>query len=249
MSAASLPHLPAIVRGKVGHARHGRIAHRFAHSTYLWLIDLDDVPRSLLGRELFRATDHLGDPDASLKQNVLRFLECQGRDSAEVARVVTLTAPRTAGYVFNPLTVHWCLDATGAPVWIVAEVHNTYGERHAYVVDSALLRDGPAQVDKQFYVSPFYEVAGRYRMRFRLRGDDVAISIALHDDGADTAKFHAAFRGTPQRARVRRRVVTAARLPLVSIRTQALIRMHGIWLWLRRVPVVARSPHRPPVGV
>ncbi|GAB3306016.1 DUF1365 family protein [Epidermidibacterium keratini] len=249
MSLASTPHLPALVRGTVGHARHGAVAHKFAHSTYLWLIDLDDVPRSLLGRELFRAADHLGDPGASLKENVLRFLTFQGRETDEVQRVVTLTAPRTAGYVFNPLTVHWCLAADGQPVWIVAEVHNTYGERHAYVIDPAELRDGPAEVGKQFYVSPFYEVAGRYRMRFRLRADDVAISIALHDDGADEAKFHAAFRGTPTRARVSRRLLTAARLPLVSIRTQALIRVHGVWLWLRRLPVISRAPHRPPAGV
>ena len=50
-----------------------------------------------------------------------------------------LTHARVLGYVFNPLTVFWCHDPAGAPVCVVAEVHNTYGERHRY-----LLRPGRA---------------------------------------------------------------------------------------------------------
>ena len=57
---------------------------------------------------------------------------------------------------------------------VVAEVHNTYGERHAY-----LLRTddrGRAEAAKEFYVSPFYPVDGGYRMSLpepgpRLRAD------------------------------------------------------------------------------
>ena len=69
-----------------------------------------------------------------------------------------------ASYVFNPLSTHWCYRADGSLACIVAEVHNTYGQRHAYVLrpDEA----GRAQADKEFYVSPFFEVDGRYLMRF-----------------------------------------------------------------------------------
>ena len=48
-------------------------------------------------------------------------------------------------------------------------MHNTYGERHAY-----LLRPddgGRAATDKEFYVSPFNDVEGRYAIRFHLPTD------------------------------------------------------------------------------
>ena len=60
------------------------------------------------------------------------FLEERG---IAASRVVMLTGARTLGYVFNPITVFWCFDETGAQCAVVAEVHNTYGGRHAYVLE------------------------------------------------------------------------------------------------------------------
>ena len=37
------------------------------------------------------------------------------------------------GYVFNPLSIFWCHDAR-ALRHVIAEVHNTYGGRHAYLL-------------------------------------------------------------------------------------------------------------------
>ena len=80
--------------------------------------------------------------------------------------------PGRASYVFNPLSTHWCYRADGSLACLVAEVHNTYGERHAYLLrpDDA----GRAEADKEFYVSPFFEVAGRYLMRFSRPGPPAA---------------------------------------------------------------------------
>jgi DUF1365 family protein len=39
------------------------------------------------------------------------------------------------------------------------------------------------------------------------------------------------------------------RNPLPSQRVSALIRWHGIRLWLRRLPVVKRPPHSVPEGL
>ena len=66
--------------------------------------------------------------------------------------------------MFNPLSVHWCYRADQSLACIVAEVHNTYGGRHAYLLHPD--ERGRAQAGKEFYVSPFLEVSGRYRMRF-----------------------------------------------------------------------------------
>ena len=97
-----------------------------------------------------------------------------------------LANARVLGHVFDPLSVFWCYDSDGVLVCVVAEVHNTYGERHAYLLhpDEA----GTAVTDKDFYVSPFFDVSGTYELRFTLRPDLVATTVMLrrHDAVAFT---------------------------------------------------------------
>ena len=61
------------------------------------------------------------------------------------------------------------------------------------------------------------------------------IAITLHTD--DGATFSASLSG-------RRTTVSATRAAPAAIRGAALIRMHGVWLWLRRLPVHPRPDHR-----
>ena len=73
-----------------------------------------------------------------------------------------LAQARVVGYVFNPLTVYWWHHADGPLACVVAEVHNTYRQRHAYLLRTD--DHGRMRAPKQFYVSPFYPVDGGYRM-------------------------------------------------------------------------------------
>ena len=81
----------------------------------------------------FRARDHLGDPRASIRANLDRFLAARGVDLGG-GRVTMLAHARVLGYVFNPLTVYWCHRPDGTLACVVAEVHNTYRQRHAYLL-------------------------------------------------------------------------------------------------------------------
>ena len=89
-----------------------------------------------------------------------------------------LSNARVLGHVFNPLTVYWCHDGDGSLRCVVAEVHNTYGGRHRYLLHTD--ERGRAQTGKEFYVSPFYEVAGDYTMSLPEPGERLALSVALH---------------------------------------------------------------------
>ena len=192
----------------------------------------------------FDARDHLGDPHRTIRENVEAFLTTHGVDPPG-GRVLMLANARVLGYTFNPLTLFWCLDADDRPVRVVAEVHNTYSERHCYLLRPD--ETGSAEVTKQFYVSPFLTVAGRYRMRVPVPDERLRIAITLRQDGAST--LVATLVG------IRRRVTPAglARLllrhPLAPQRVAALIRRHGVALWLRRLPVIPRPPHAPQEGV
>jgi DUF1365 family protein len=150
-----------------------------------------------------------------------------------------LANARTFGYVFDPLTVFWCYDADGALEGVLAEVHNTYGERHGYVVE--LDERGRGRTDKEFYVSPFFGVFGDYRLRFVLEDEKVGAFVTLEQDGE--VVFTGSFVGTPMPATAARIAVVAVTQPLMPHRVAALIRLHGVRLWLRRLPVVRRRPH------
>lgn len=212
---------------RLNHVRRRTLSRRFSHDVRLWLVDLSDVPRS------FRAADHLGSPDRSIRDNLTAWLASHG--IPEPAQVQMLTAPRSLGYVFNPLTVFWCYASDGAPTCVVAEVHNTYGERHCY-----LLRPDErwqATADKEFYVSPFLAVEGQYQMRLPPPGERLSLAITLHQDGAPA--FAATLTGRRVGPATRLRVLGYT-LSLLPHRVRFLIQRHGVALWLRRLPVVPR---------
>jgi len=156
-----------------------------------------------------------------------------------------LASARVLGHVFDPLSVFWCYDSAGRLACIVAEVHNTYGERHAYLLrpDTA----GVAEVGKAFHVSPFYDVSGTYTLRFTLTPDRVSTAVLLRREGA--VAFSATFRGRPEPATRRNLARLLIRQPLITQRVSALIRVHGIWLWLRGLPVRAHPHHVQQAGV
>jgi uncharacterized protein len=247
------PTVPAAVRASVSHRRARPFTYGFETSTPMWLVDTADpdaaFPRWLRPIASIRAEDHFAPDDARpLPAKIRSFLDAQQLPWT-AHRVLMLVNARSLGYVFDPLTTYFCFDAAGRLEGVLAEVHNTYGERHCYPL-SVTERSG-ASVDKEFYVSPFFAVEGRYDIRTRLTGSQVAVAISLTQETAhgEETVFTASVHGD-LRAATRGRVLRAlARNPMPSQRVSALIRWHGVRLWLRRLPVVPRRPHQSPRGM
>jgi DUF1365 family protein len=237
----------ALYRGRVMHVRHRPVRRLFRHGVYMWLVDLDDLPR--LPRLLrpfggVHSKDHLGHPKRTIRENVDAYLARHGIDLAG-GRVRMLTNARVLGHVFNPLTVYWCEAADGSLRCVVAEVHNTYGERHCYLLQP----DGTGRYEagKAFYVSPFLTVDGSYRMSFSEPGERLNIQMELVQDGGPL--FRAALTGKRLPLTSGTVARMAARYPLMTLRVTALIRLHGVALYLRGVPRVRRPRHAPQDGV
>ncbi|HEV7208845.1 MAG TPA: DUF1365 domain-containing protein [Mycobacteriales bacterium] len=215
--------------------------HAFTYQGYQWLVDLDALPRlpgPLRPLARFKAADHLGDPTRSIRANLDRFLAAHDVDLAG-GQVLMLTQARVLGYVFNPLSVFWCHDRSGQLVCVVAEVHNTYGDRHAYLLrtDAA----GRARTLKQFYVSPFNPVDGEYAMSLPEPGAELALTISLHRP--DGAPFVATVRGVRRPATPLEVLRTVLRHPLAPLAGAARIRRQGIALWLRGLRPAPRPTH------
>ncbi|MEU8518736.1 DUF1365 domain-containing protein [Streptomyces sp. NBC_01216] len=240
--------VPALYECTVAHARVSPVRHAFRRRTYLWLVDIDDLPR--LPRVLrplarFDARDHFGGKAPTLRAGLRSFLRAQGMTHAD-GPVVMLAHARVLGHVFNPLTLYWCHDRAGTPVCVVAEVHNTYGERHCYLLRPD--EHGAADVPKDFYVSPFFAVEGSYRMRLPLPGDRLDLTVQLrHDDG--TRPFTATVRGRHRPAGPRALLRLALTHPWSTAAVSAGIRFHGVLLFLRGLPVRPRPAHPTQEGI
>ena len=212
---------------EITHRRRDPIDYGFRTNSSTWLIDLDDVPalpRGLRWLCRFSPADHLGGPAGTLRSNLDRFLAGEGVERP--ARIRMLANPRVLGYVFNPLSVFYCSAAEGEITHAVAEVRNTYGGRHNYLV--RLDPEARAAVDKSFYVSPFYTVEGRYRMQLPPPGKDVHVSVIL--DREDEQPFVAVLNGSRVGGSS---LWNALRTPLATRAVMAQIKRHGLALYVR----------------
>ena len=223
---------------RVTHVRRKPWRRAFAHRSWMWVVDVDAADRAASGGRLadvlrgrILAEDHLDGRPGSLRQSLRRYLEREDIALGE-GRVLLAAQPRALGFCFNPISVWWCLDADGGLDLAVVEVHNTYGERHAYPLrtDAA----GRAFVDKAMYVSPFHGVDGSYEVEVPLPTDQIELRVTLRTEAGD--RFSAALTG-------RERLSPPWWAPFASLRDAARIRIHGIKIWARRLPIQPRPPH------
>jgi DUF1365 family protein len=229
----------ALYRTRITHLRRAPVHHYFEHHGYSWYVDIDrlpQLPRWLRPFARFDASDHLdGAPNDSLRRRIDAFLAECGID-LHGGRITALMQAKVLGYVFNPLTLYWCHDTQGVVRHIVAEVHNTYGGRHAYLLPPH--DDHPAMVRKRLYVSPFNDVDGYYLVRAPLPDAELDVRISLHRDNQPA--FVATMRGTRRSASIGELLKLQIVAPLAPLMGAIGIRVQGVTLWLRRVPVVPR---------
>ncbi len=229
----------ALYRTRITHLRRAPVHHYFEHHGYSWYVDIDrlpQLPRWLRPFARFDASDHLdGAPNDSLRERIDAFLAERGID-LHGGRITALMQAKVLGYVFNPLTLYWCHDTQGVVRHIVAEVHNTYGGRHAYLLPPH--NDHPAMARKRLYVSPFNDVDGYYLVRAPLPDAELDVRISLHRDNQPA--FVATMRGTRRSASIGELLKLQIVAPLAPLMGAIGIRVQGVTLWLRRVPVVPR---------
>jgi predicted NAD/FAD-binding protein/DUF1365 family protein len=237
---------PRLYTTTTKHARVEPLRNVFSYDSYTWLVDLDELPRfagplAPLLRRLasFEARDHVGSPHRTLRQNIEALLDGHGID-IEGGRIRMLAQARTLGYVFNPISVFWCHRPDGALACVVVEVHNTYGGRHAYVVHPDA--HGRARIDKELFVSPFNDTSGEYHVAVPPPAETVKVGVTLHRDGHPP--FTATMTGTARPAGTSTVLRAAVRMPMAPLLGMLRIRLQGIKLWLRGLPVQPRPRDR-----
>lgn len=196
-----------LVRGEVAHTRFAPPHHFSRPSLSLW-IDLDALPQAAKQYRLFShnrfnllslyESDYLNHPNYARSLSLasrIRHIAAECIPHVSVARIRLLTFPRILGMVFNPLSVYECTDRRGRVVMQVFEVRNTFGESHTYVAATSD-RSTPQiyTTDKRFYVSPFFPVAGEYRLHLKHYESQMRLLVGYDIDGKPALR--ASLRGT-----------------------------------------------------
>jgi uncharacterized protein len=242
----------ALYEGEVRHARLVPPVHRFRYRIFLTLLDLDEIPAlaarlRLFGHGRWRPLsfhdgDHLGPKGRSVRENLEQLL--LGRGIAPPGgRILLLTHCRIFGYVFNPVSLYYCLDREEVLRVVVAEVNNTFGDTWPYVLEVAAGGGTTWREKKLMHVSPFFSLDGTYDFVLPLPGETAEVSIDLTHGGHTVLAAHMSLKRAPLTDRALLRMLL--RLPFMTLKVILAIHWEALRLWLKRAPLFPRPPLDP----
>jgi DUF1365 family protein len=229
--------------GSVMHRRLRPRRHHFRYRAFWLLLNLEEIEErskrttwfSYNRPNLFSFydSDHGDGTNTLLRLQIDRQLAEAGLDVSG-GRVMLLCMPRTLGYCFNPLSVFFCYRKDGELEAIVYQVHNTFAERHSYVIAVKGAKSAVHQnCRKRFYVSPFLDMDLRYD--FRIAGPDNRLTVAISATGHEGPVLNAVMAGVRAPLTDHNLLRVFWRIPAVTLKVMAGIHWEALKLWIKRI--------------
>jgi uncharacterized protein len=244
--------------GQVRHTRLRPRRHAFVYDTFFLML-----PMRLLGDAKamgglavnrravlsFHDSDH-GDGRGPQEGGALGWMEellrAEGIHDAD-GEIWLHTYPRMWGYAFKPVSFWYCHRLDGSLRAVVAEVHNTFGERHCYLLERPHY-GVELKADKCFHVSPFCRVEGSYRFRFMRTGHPggrpARTVVRVEHDDAQGPLLQTSVSGTLQAITPTALRQALWRYPAMSLMVILRIHWQALQIWIKRVGF-HRKPQAP----
>ncbi|MGA7710637.1 MAG: DUF1365 domain-containing protein [Rhizomicrobium sp.] len=241
----------------VAHARSRPRRNAFRYAVCYLAISLQEIGErkqstlfSIDRMNLFSLrTGDYGAPHVPPAQWIRTVLDSYALCEAD-GKVVLLTLPRILGYAFNPVSFWFCFDRMARLRAVLAEVRNTFGERHCYLCfhedHRPIAGEDRLDVHKVFHVSPFMEVKGSYRFRFDYDADRIAVGIDLYDEIG--VILSTSLSGRPETLNDHGLLKVFFSYPLQIVKVVALIHYQAAVLYLKGIKNY-RKPVPPEVPI
>ena len=239
-----------ILEGEIFHHRV-EPRHQFRYPYFCFALDLDELEalgteQALFGHNRSRPVafydrDYLDGTARPLKSRLLTELRSRGFQD-ELGRVVLVTAPRVWGHAFNPVSFYFCYSPENELVAHVAEVNNTFGERHLYLLTGGVRERGFTryEVPKAFFVSPFYGVEGDYFFLFSDLDGVFEAQIRVLEEGE--LIFHSQITGELQELSQKELARLLLKRPLTIAKTLPRIHWEAARLFFGKKVTIKPKP-------
>jgi uncharacterized protein len=240
---ASMTVRSAIYVGSVMHRRLRPRRHHFRYRAFWLLLDLEELAE--LSRQLrwfshnrsnlfsLYDTGHGDGSTTPLRTQIERQVIEAGIDLSG-GRIQLLCMPHTFGYCFNPLSIFFCHRASGELAAIVYQVHNTFAERHSYIIPvEGVGKELRQRCRKLFYVSPFMDMDLHYD--FRVVGPDKRIRVGICASRDNRPVLNAVLTGVREPLTDRNLIRLCIRMPAVTLKVIAAIHWEALKLWTKRI--------------
>jgi len=230
-----------LIRGQVMHDRMRPRRHRFVYPVFYVRVNLarlSELNSAWFGVDRYRLasirTRDYGARDGSDLQSWMRAI-LQDAGIAADGEIWLQTFPRLFGFVFNPVSFWYCYDRSGALRAVLAEVNNTFGQSHRYLLSA----DGPITADvdiisnKDMHVSPFCRVEGFYCFKFRETENSSLVSLDYYDESDLLIKTTVG--GRAEALTSRNMLGAILRQPFLTLSIVAGIHWQALRLWIKGV--------------
>lgn len=228
------------IQGKTFHGRRGAVENAFTYGIDYVMLDAEAPSRgpALFGRNRagffsLQDSDHGGLPKLGTGASWARdVLDAHGLSGVTDGKLMLLAQPRVMGHVFNPVSFWLAYDRQNRLRAVIAEVSNTFGDRHSYLCahhdHRVISRQDTLSATKIFHVSPFQPIDGGYAFRFDIRPDKIGVWIEF-----TTGKEGVLATLTGPRQQLTNWSIfrAALRRPLGSRRVLGLIHWQAVKLW------------------
>ncbi|NQW82822.1 MAG: DUF1365 domain-containing protein [Alcaligenaceae bacterium] len=246
-----------LCRGRVMHARLRPFVHRFVYRVFCLRLRLDqpdDLARYnswLFGVERarpvsFRACDHGARDGTALLPWLVGVLEASEL-RFERGAVWLQCFPRVFGYVFNPVSFWLIHDKGGELRALLAEVNNTFGQRHQYLLTAPNAEPIQASTKlsckKVFHVSPFCAVQGLYEFELDERAGQPRLAIDYFDSEQELSPLlRTAIVVRPEPLRTRALLAALLSMPMMTFGVMLRIHLQAFKLWRQGAKYRSKPP-------